>query len=63
MQKVKDGDDKAAIEAALKMLEDASHRAAEELYKTAASDAAPKAPEAEPKRDDTVDAEFRETKS
>jgi molecular chaperone DnaK len=54
------------IKAALERLEKASHKAAEELYKTAAPgpEAAPAggqaAPAGEPKKDDVVDAEFKQ---
>jgi molecular chaperone DnaK len=50
--------DKAQIEKVSQQLDQASHKAAEELYKTAASDSVQ--PEAKPK-DDVVDAEFRQT--
>jgi molecular chaperone DnaK len=71
VNKVKESSDKAEIEGAVKALEDASHKAAEELYKTAASDSGPTggtppgggaAPGGEEKKkDDVVDAEFRQT--
>ena len=70
VNKVKDSNEQPAIEAALKQLEDASHKAAEELYKTAASDqgpsgvgggAGPQPGGEEKKKDDVVDAEFRQT--
>ncbi len=66
---VREGNDKAAIEAAMQKLEQASHKAAEEMYKAAGaqgSEAAPGATpgaepgsQATPKKDDVVDAEFR----
>jgi len=70
---VREGTDKAAIEAALAKLEQVSHKAAEEMYKAAgAAGAAPGEPkdpagaegqapgsQATPKKDDVVDAEFR----
>jgi len=71
---VREGTDKAAIEAALTKLEQVSHKAAEEMYKAAgaAAGAAPGGPQAPagadgsapgsqatPKKDDVVDAEFR----
>ena len=71
---VREGSDKAAIEAALAKLEQVSHKAAEEMYKAAGAAGAaggPQAPgagapgeaapgsQATPKKDDVVDAEFR----
>jgi molecular chaperone DnaK len=71
---VREGTDKAAIEAALSKLEQVSHKAAEEMYKAAgaaggAAAGGPQAPagadgaapgsQATPKKDDVVDAEFR----
>jgi molecular chaperone DnaK len=70
---VREGTDKAAIEAALAKLEQVSHKAAEEMYKAAgaaggAPPGGPQAPgadgsapgsQATPKKDDVVDAEFR----
>ncbi len=70
---VREGQDKAAIEAALQKLEQTSHKAAEEMYKAAGAapgSAAQPPPEAggpsaqpgsqaQPKKDDVVDAEFR----
>jgi molecular chaperone DnaK len=63
----REGTDKAALEAAINKLEQASHKAAEEMYKAAGAAAAPgstatpqdpsKPPS--PKKDDVVDAEFR----
>ncbi|MBS2033258.1 MAG: Hsp70 family protein, partial [Deltaproteobacteria bacterium] len=68
VNKVKDSNEQPEIEKALKQLEDASHKAAEELYKTAASDQGPTGGGAGPqpggeekKKDDVVDAEFRQT--
>jgi len=74
LNKVREGSDKAAIEAALQKLEQASHKAAEEMYKaagaqgggappppggpTAGAEGAPGS-QATPKKDDVVDAEFR----
>ena len=71
LHKVREGSDKAAIEAAVKAAEEVSYKAAEELYKAGApapgaapgSTAQPEggAPGATPgaKKDDVVDAEFR----
>ncbi len=71
LHKVREGSDKAAIEAAVKAAEEVSYKAAEELYKAGApapgaapgSTAQPDggAPGATPgaKKDDVVDAEFR----
>ncbi|MBX7116281.1 MAG: molecular chaperone DnaK [Myxococcaceae bacterium] len=72
VKSVREGTDKAAIEAALSKLEAASHKAAEEMYKAAGAQAGapgatptPEAPsaapgsQATPKKDDVVDAEFR----
>jgi molecular chaperone DnaK len=69
---VREGQDKAAIEKALQALEQASHKAAEEMYKAASGPtpggASPEASaepgaapgsQATPKKDDVVDAEFR----
>jgi molecular chaperone DnaK len=68
---VRDGSDKAALQSAMSALEEASHKAAEEMYRAAGAAAggpgAPGAPgaagapggEAPPKKDDVVDAEFR----
>ncbi|MFZ5469222.1 MAG: molecular chaperone DnaK [Myxococcota bacterium] len=66
---VREGEDKEKIQAAISKLEQASHKAAEEMYKAAGAAAgAPPAPGAEgaapgsqatPKKDDVVDAEFR----
>jgi molecular chaperone DnaK len=69
LNSVRDGGDKAAIDQALSRLEQASHKAAEEMYKAASAEGAP-APDAAPggeapgaeaqgKKDDVVDAEFR----
>ncbi len=67
---VREGQDKAAIEAAVQKLEQVSHKAAEEMYKAAGAapgsqaepppgaGAAPGS-QATPKKDDVVDAEFR----
>jgi molecular chaperone DnaK len=66
----REGSDKAALEAAINKLEQASHKAAEEMYKAAGAGAAAGAPGAAPgstatpqepgkKKDDVVDAEFR----
>ncbi len=68
VNKVKDGGDAAAVKTAFEELEQASHKAAEELYKAAggpAADQAPgaaagEAPKAEPKKEEVVDAEFRQ---
>jgi len=74
LNKVREGTDKAAIEAALQKLEQASHKAAEEMYKAAGSQGGAQPPppggptagagaapgsQATPKKDDVVDAEFR----
>ncbi len=71
LNKVREGSDKAAIDAALTKLEQASHKVAEEMYKAAGStEGAPAggppppggaAPGAEQggKKEDVVDAEFR----
>jgi len=68
---VRDSTDKAALQSAMSALEEASHKAAEEMYRAAGAAAggpstpgapgAPGAPgsEAPPKKDDVVDAEFR----
>ena len=73
LQAVREGDDKAALSAALEKLEQASHKAAEEMYKAAgaaggaggtappeagASGGAPGS-QATPSKEDVVDAEFR----
>jgi len=70
---VREGSDKAAIEAAMQKLEQASHKAAEEMYKAAGGPAGAGAPppgaepsaapgsQATPKKDDVVDAEFRQS--
>ena len=68
VNQVREGSDKAAIEAAVAKLEAASHKAAEEMYKAAGAGAAAPGSSAEPqagagaeqkKKDDVVDAEFR----
>ena len=67
---VREGTDKAALQSAMSRLEQASHKAAEEMYRAAGAAAGgpggPTAPgagapggEAPPKKDDVVDAEFR----
>lgn len=67
---VREGQDKQAIEDAMNALTQASHKAAEEMYKAAAAsggtppppggEAGPQpGPEAGAKKDDVVDAEFR----
>ena len=69
VNKVKDSGDRGEIEKAVNQLEQASHKAAEELYKTAPSDGgAPPSggngqaePKPEEKKEDVVDAEFRQT--
>ncbi len=69
LNKAREGTDKAALQEAVTKLEQASHKAAEEMYKAAgaaaggtppagAESAAPGS-EATPKKDDVVDAEFR----
>jgi molecular chaperone DnaK len=68
LESVRSGNDKAAIEAATTALEQASHKAAEEMYRAAGAQPGatpPPGPEAAPgsqatpKKDDVVDAEFR----
>ena len=70
VNRVRGGQDTAAIEDALRKLEQASHRAAEEMYKAAGAAGAPPPPGAGGpaagagaqqggKKDDVVDAEFR----
>jgi molecular chaperone DnaK len=70
VNKVKAGEDLAAIKAAMEQLEKASHTAAEELYRAAAPGGGPGGPgptgpsgagaaEGEKKKEDVVDAEFR----
>ena len=71
LESVRSGNDKAAIESAMSALEQASHKAAEEMYRAAgAQGGQPGAPgatpnhdapgsQATPKKDDVVDAEFR----
>jgi molecular chaperone DnaK len=70
VNKAKDSEDASQIKSALEALEAASHKAAEELYKTAANEQAPGAgaspgagSSSEPKKpaDDVVDAEFRQS--
>jgi len=67
---VREGSDKAALQSAMSALEEASHKAAEEMYRASGAAAggpggpeAPGAPaaggETPPKKDDVVDAEFR----
>jgi molecular chaperone DnaK len=68
---VREGTDKAALQSAMTALEEASHKAAEEMYRAAGASAGgpggPEAPggagapagETPPKKDDVVDAEFR----
>ncbi|MDQ3266364.1 MAG: molecular chaperone DnaK [Myxococcota bacterium] len=69
VNKTREGSDKAALQEAVTKLEQASHRAAEEMYKAAGAAAGGTPPpgaenagpgsEATPKKDDVVDAEFR----
>jgi molecular chaperone DnaK len=72
LESVRSGNDKAAIQSAMSALEQASHKAAEEMYRAAgAQGGQPGAPgatpgesaapgsQATPKKDDVVDAEFR----
>jgi molecular chaperone DnaK len=72
LESVRSGNDKAAIQSAMTALEQASHKAAEEMYRAAGAQpggpGAPGAPpaggdapgsQATPKKDDVVDAEFR----
>ena len=73
LESVRSGDDKAAIQSAMTALEQASHKAAEEMYRAAGSapGGQPGAPgagpapsdapgsQATPQKDDVVDAEFR----
>jgi molecular chaperone DnaK len=66
---VREGQDKEAIKSAVEKLEQASHKAAEEMYRAAGATpppgGGPEAPsaapgsQATPKKDDVVDAEFR----
>ena len=67
---VREGQDKEAIKAGIERLEQASHKAAEEMYRAAGGPSAPPPPgaqgpsaapgsQATPKKDDVVDAEFR----
>ncbi|HZZ83035.1 MAG TPA: molecular chaperone DnaK [Anaeromyxobacteraceae bacterium] len=67
VHKVREKGSAEEVKAAMERLEKASHKAAEELYKTAApgagdgQQAQPGAPqEGEPKKDDVVDAEFKQ---
>ena len=70
LNKVREGEDKAAIEEALGKLEQATHKAAEEMYKAAGAAGGGTPPGGTPggeapagdagaKKDDVVDAEFR----
>jgi molecular chaperone DnaK len=71
LNSVREGTDKAALQSAMTALEEASHKAAEEMYRAAGAAAGgpggPEAPggtgapgaETPPKKDDVVDAEFR----
>ncbi|HUM13549.1 MAG TPA: molecular chaperone DnaK [Myxococcaceae bacterium] len=70
LESVRSGNDKSAIQSAMSALEQASHKAAEEMYRAAgAQGGQPGAPgatpsdapgsQATPKKDDVVDAEFR----
>jgi molecular chaperone DnaK len=71
LESVRSGSDQAAIQAATTALEQASHKAAEEMYRAAgaqagqpgapppAGDGAAPGSQATPKKDDVVDAEFR----
>jgi len=71
LESVRSGNDKAAIESAMSALEQASQKAAEEMYRAAGAQGGqpgapgatpnPDAPgsQATPKKDDVVDAEFR----
>jgi molecular chaperone DnaK len=71
LESVRSGNDKAAIQSAMTALEQASHKAAEEMYRAAGAQGgqpgapgatpSPDAPgsQATPKKDDVVDAEFR----
>ena len=71
LESVRSGSDKAAIQSAMTALEQASHKAAEEMYRASgAQGGQPGAPgatpggdapgsQATPKKDDVVDAEFR----
>ncbi|HEY1416357.1 MAG TPA: Hsp70 family protein, partial [Myxococcaceae bacterium] len=72
LESVRSGNDKAAIQSAMTALEQASHKAAEEMYRAAGAQGGqpgapgaagpnPDAPgsQATPKKDDVVDAEFR----
>jgi len=46
VQKAREGEDKAALEAAIQKLEQASHKAAEEMYRAAAAQGGPQGPAA-----------------
>jgi molecular chaperone DnaK len=71
LNKVREGQDKAALQAAVERVEKASGKAAEEMYKAAGAPGATPPPpgsdgpsaapgsQATPKKDDVVDAEFR----
>ena len=71
LESVRSGNDQAAIQTAMTALEQASHKAAEEMYRAAGAQGgqpgapgagpSPDAPgsQATPKKDDVVDAEFR----
>jgi molecular chaperone DnaK len=67
---VREGQDKPAIRAGIERLEQASHKAAEEMYRASGTQTPPPPPgaqgpsaapgsQATPKKDDVVDAEFR----
>jgi molecular chaperone DnaK len=70
LNSVREDQDKAAIRSGIERLEQASHKAAEEMYRAAGSQTPPPPPgaqepsaapgsQATPKKDDVVDAEFR----
>ena len=71
VNKVREGQDKDALKAALDKLQAASYKIAEEMYKAAGQAGAPPPPgagpsaapgsQATPKKDDVVDAEFRQS--
>ncbi len=71
LNKVREGEDKDAIKAALEKLQQASYKVAEEMYRATGQAGGPPPPgegpsaapgsQATPKKDDVVDAEFRQS--
>ncbi|ADO71418.1 molecular chaperone DnaK [Stigmatella aurantiaca] len=71
LNKVREGEDKEALKAALEKLQQASYKVAEEMYRATGQAGGPPPPGAEPsaspgsqaspKKDDVVDAEFRQS--